>query len=241
MINVNEIYLDCLDLINSEENGVFTFPRFNRFSWIGQLRMIDWLSGDVSGNQPPQPYTTQKSKDWLSDFIVKYSKQVTGGFIDKPADYYQWDNGYKIGGALISDCDEDDDAVVSGECNIPIELLDGSKFYSRCNTDISELKPSFKKPICKMVGKTFQFLPADLGSVEIEYIRYPAKAVLKTKNDQTYNEPVYDSATSIDFEWPEFARNILVWFIVDAFANRTREQALKQFNTMSGKTPREAK
>ncbi len=212
---------------------------FNRFSWIAQLKLIDWLSGDVADQVPPQPYLSQKNKDWLAFLITKFPTQVVNGLIDKPEDYYQFENFYVLGNKVNGDCEEDENK--SDGCNQPIELLDGSKFYTRCNTDIEELKPSFEEPICKEIGKNFEVLPTDLGSVTLEYIRYPKRAILNTKEDTVFNDLVYDAATSEDFEWPEFAREILVWFICDSFSNRTREQALKTFNTMTGKTTRDGK
>lgn len=237
-MNVNSIYLDCEDRISPAENGYLSFPRFNRFSWIAQLNLVDWLSGSLSGQQPPEPYLSQKNKDWLSELIVKVTGNIINGELTKPADYYQWDNGYKLGNKNDADCDEDAQPNVG--CNTPIEILDGPQFHERCNTNIEELKPE-NKPICKMLGKKFVFLPEDIGSIAIEYIRYPQRAVLGTKMDTTFNEEVYDPATSTDFEWPEFARGILVWFIVNAFSDSVRERALKETNLLTGKTPREGK
>lgn len=237
-INVNEMYLDCADKISPAENGYFSFPRFNRFSWIGQLNLIDWLSGDVSAIIPPQPYLSQKNKDWLSHLITKIEGNVVGGEFSKPDTYYQWDNGYKFGNKSGGDCDEDEPQADG--CNTPIEMLNGDQFYERCNTFIEELKP-VNKPIVKMVGNKFVFLPQDLGSVGIEFIRYPVKAVLNTVMDTTYNEEVYDPTTSVDFEWPEFARPILSWFIINAFSDSTRERALKETNIVTGKTVRDGK
>lgn len=238
MINVYDEYLTANDKINSEENGNFSFELFNRFSWIAQLNLQDWLSGDVAGVQPPEMYQNLKDRAYLSQFITKYPKQVVAGVIEKPTDYYLWDNGYLLGNynnAPECDTDETEDA---DNCNIPIELLTGDVFYSRCNTLIEGLQPSFTKPICKEIGTQFEFLPKDLGSVTIEYIRYPVRAVLGTKWDEQFHQFVYDPTTSVNFEWPPFAEDILAWFIADQFSNRTREQALKQFNAATGKTPR---
>jgi len=235
MLNVFEIYQDCEDKISPAENGNLSFERFNRFSWIAQLNLIDWLTGDVSGIQPPEPYSTQKDKDWLSDLIVPIKKQVVNGILQKPEDYYQWDNGYVLGSRQSADCD--DEVQPDSGLNTTIDLLSGAQFTKRSETYIDELKPE-NKPICKMVGKTFEFLPMDIGNVGIEYIRYPKRAYIGSTIDPIYNQPVYNAATSQDFEWPEFARGILVWFIVNAFADNSREKALKETNMVTGKTPR---
>lgn len=237
MIPVDDIFKDVLDRINLNENGYMSNDQFNRFSWIGQLACIDWASGDISNIIPPLPYITQKNRDYLSPLIVSYPVQVNNGKINKPDDYYGWENAFLLGNynANETECDEE---IVNVGCNIPIELLSGDQFYYRCNTFIEGLQPSFTKPIAKEIGNYFEFLPLDLGSITLEYIKYPIRSKRAVKLDLQYNEEVYDEANSINFEWPEFARSILVWFIVDQFSNYTREQALKQFNTATGKTVR---
>lgn len=238
MIDSNDIFLDVLDRINEPENGYITNDRFNRYSWLSQLLCIDWISGDVSNITPPIPYLAQKNRDYLSPFITPFSAQVEGAKVTKPANYYVWENAFLLGNYNVDqDCENDEDEISDG-CNIPIELLSGDEFFYRCDTFIEGLQPSFSKPICKEVGNTFEFLPKDLGSITIEYIRYPIRSKRAVKLDTQYNEEVYDEANSIPFEWPEYARSLLVWFIADMFANFTREQALKQFNSASGKTVR---
>lgn len=233
-MDVIEIYQDCSDLINVEENGQFDYSMFNRFSWIGQLRLLDWLSGDVSGVAPPEPYRTQKNRDWLSDFVVKYPVNVVGGDFIRPDDYYLYQDLYGLSGNV--DCDDDTPIVIIKQ---PITLLSNSKFYTRVNTFISTLKPTQENPICKQVGKTFEFYPIDIGSVTLEYIRLPLRAFIATVSDPIYNQPIPDVANCMDFEWGEFARSILIFYIVDAFANRNREQALKQTNLLTNKLDRE--
>ena len=122
---------------------------------------------------------------------------------------------------------------------VPIKVLSNSKFYQRARTFIKSLQPSVDKPIAKQGGKSFEFLPDDIGSVVLEYVRYPKFASIATKFDSVYNQLVPD--TVINYEWDEWANEILVYFICDAFANRTREQALKTTNIMTGKTIRESK
>lgn len=235
MIDVIEIYDDCADLINVEENGQFSYSMFNRFSWLGQLRLIDWLSGDVKGVQPPEPYVTQKNRDWLSNFIVKYTQSVNDGVFVRPDDYYLYQDFYSFSGD-VEDCDDTNDVEVITN---PITLLGNDKFYLRNKSFIKGLKPSLSKPIGKQVGNTFEIQPSDIGSVVLEYIRLPKRAYLATMEDSVYNRLVPDPANSINFEWDEFARNILVFYICDSFANRNREQALKQTNLLTNKLDRE--
>lgn len=239
-IPINEVYDDVSDTISQAENGYLSYSRFNRFALRGQLRWMDWVTGDISAIIPPHPYLSQKNKDWLSHLIVRVTGNVANGIFPKPNDYYQLDNWYVIGSETSADCD-DEDVVVPNTCNTPGEILDGQQFYQRCNTFIEELKPDNNKPICKMVGDNFEFLPINLGGIAIEYIKYPKKPFIGTKFDPIYNEEVYDPATSIDFELPEAARESLTWFIVNSFADSVRERALKETNLLTGKTVRDGK
>lgn len=240
-INVNDIFEDVLDRVNQPENGLLTTGRYNRFSWIAQLNLIDWLSGDVSNQIPPEPYLSQKNKDWLSPFIVPYPVQVINGIVTKPSDYYRFENAYLLG--QFNDVTNCSDPIVNTgvSLNTSIEILDGDKFTERGETYIVGLQPSFKRPISKIVGNNFVFNPTDLGSITIEYIRYPQKSKLAMKPDTQFNDEVYDPANSVDFEWGEYARSLLVWYIADLFFDFTREQAGKQFNTATGKLSREVK
>lgn len=241
MISIVEIYDDVVkDNAFKDQNGPFNYATFNRISWRAQLRLIDWLTGNIKDEQQPLPPANQKNRDFLAPFLKRYETSVVGGSVDRPEDYYIWDNGYIIGGNTNQDCDEDDeiddDLPYSEPCNTPIELLKTYAFNERCKTYISSLKPSSKKPIAKLIGKKFYFNPGDIGNIAIEYARYPQKAVIITKNDTVYNDQIPDEAATINFEWDEYARELLIWFITDTWANKIRENALKQFNAASKPT-----
>lgn len=232
-----EIYNDAQFLIN-KEGGFMSVDDFNSISWLAQLRMMDWLSGDVAGLVPPEPYNTQKNRDWISDFLVKYPAVVTNSIITKPTNYYLYENIYKLRAAVNDDC-SDEEIDSKKVYNVKVELLSNSKFYGRCDTWIEELKPSFNKIICKMVGNTIEFEPSDVGSVVLEYYRYPLKATITQTIDPTYNEQVI--ASGVNFEWGEYARPVLVWYIVQMFSLKVRENAMFSQNAALGKTTREQK
>lgn len=228
-IPILELYADVSkDTANADQNGQLSYAMFSRLSRRAELRMLSWLTGSDSGEKLPMPWANQKNKDWLSPLIKKYPTQVTGGTIDRPDDYYQYENFYRLGTGEQASCDDDTEP---SECNTPIELLDGQQYYERCRTNIDELKPSLDKPITKIVGQTFELMPRDLGSVVLEYIKFPVPGSITGKNDPIYNDEVPDVV--VNYEWDERARPLLIWFIVDEYSNNTREQALKQFNAAS--------
>lgn len=238
MINAIEIFDDVAkDNVNTNENGTLGIDRFNRMSKRAELRMIDWLSGDVANEQPPAPYLSQKNKDWLQHLITPHSAHAQDGKITIPSDYYQYENMFRIGSKVESDC-ESEEAEEIDQCDTPIDLLDGQQFNRRCKTHIKSKQPSIVKPIAKMINGKIEFRPKDVGSVTLEYIRLPKFGLVGKKTDTVYNTEVPDVTTTQNYEWPEGLREVLIWFITDTFALHTREQALKQANNDTKKTVR---
>lgn len=237
-MDIISVYNDFLFEIN-KAGGYLSASEFNGISKRAELKFLDWISGKLSG-EIPQPYTTQKVRDWLSPVTVPWPTNVVKGSVTKPKDYYGWENAFLLGDYYktpdcTSDDDEDDEnnGTVESDCNPTIELLSNDKFFNRCNTYIEGLEPSFKKPICKMVGKKIEFAPKDIGSITIEYIRYPVYGELKMKFDPVYNEEVPDADTSINYEWDEYAREYLIWWLIDVFSNSTSSDSLKTMNAAS--------
>jgi hypothetical protein len=238
-MDIVSVYQDVKDRVNSNENGQLSISLFNRFSRIGELRAMDWLSGDVENKQTPMPDLSQKNRDWIAPFLKTEKLQVQGGLIVRPKDYYKWDNAW-----LLGNFSEEVDCGEQGEdhgCRSEIELVNTQKFYSRCRTAIEGLKPSFQKPIAKAVGRKFEFMPRDLGSIELQYLRYPIFGSIAVMNDPVYNRKVADPANSTDYEWDEYARELLVWFITDSFANRNSNRTIKDMNDRTGKVVRDQK
>lgn len=235
MIDAISLYEDITkDSVNTDQNGSLSIARFNRLSRRAELLLLDWLTGDVAGQTPPAPWLTQKNKDWLSPILVRTSMQVVNGLISKPSDYYLYDNLFRITGQTNDDCDEDADFQAQQNPRPNVTVLDGDSFNERTDTWIEELKPSFQKPIGQVVGNNIEVFPSDLGSVTLQYIRYPVFAVLTPGKDPLYNTEIATAA--VNYEWPEAVRSVLIYAITDMASNNTREQALKQFNAASGKT-----
>lgn len=239
-IKVISILEDVNDALSPQSNGEISIPLFNRYSKRAELILMDIATGDWKGQQLPEPYTTQKVKDFCAPFIFPFPTNVQDGKIPFPKDYYGFENMVLLGvyGRKKSCTDEEENSEydVLDDSNTPIELLDGSQFTARCNTYIKLLKPSFKKPIAKIVNNTFEFMPKDLGSIKLEYYRYPKFAEITPTIDTTYNQEIPDPNNSQDYEWDEKARGLLIYFIVDLFANRTSNKAMKEFNNDSKDT-----
>jgi hypothetical protein len=233
-MEINGVFLDVLDRVSPEMNGSLTIQKFNRYSKLAELKLLNWLSGTLSGEQGyPEPYTTQKSSDYLSPFVSTDKKQVENGIAQKPDGYYLWQKAAIIGDRKDELCGEP--VIITG-VDTPIERLDSAPFDSRSQTHIESLKPSIRKPICKIVGDSILTLPKDLGSILIEFVRYPVYGELKTMIDTVYNNEVVDLENSVNYEWNEYAREPLIFFITQFYGAGTRESNLQQQNSLVGKT-----
>lgn len=238
MIPVNDIFLAVtLDRVVTAQNGDLTYEQFTRNSQIAELRLLDWLTGDVSGVQPPAPYTTQKVKDWASFLLTPATANVQNGVYERPADYYLFESMTLLNGTLQQDCETGIQTKVQQK-DPSIEILDTQVYADRMNTYVKRLKPSLKNPFAQEVGTTFEFCIPDIGGIRLLYYRYPKFAQIVSKPDPDFNDVVYDPVNSVDYQWPIFAKDSLIWFIVDVFADGTREQALKKTNQETGKSPR---
>lgn len=237
MIPVEKIYLDVLDAIDKDQNGEMDFELFNRMSRRAELRLLDYLTGNVTGQVLPIAYSSQKSKDLLSDFITPFKTSLdSDGRFSKPDDYYYYDNMFSltienVGCDVDVDCDTD--INVDEVKNNVITLLNGDRFNKRKNTYIQTLKPTPEKAIAKEVGTGFEIYPASIPGVYLEYIAFPEYAEIVGAIDTTYNTPIVNTVTSTNYKWNEGATEMLVYFISDSFFNRTSFQAGKQMGNAS--------
>lgn len=234
-MDIISVYNNYLDRTGAEQNGGTSIEKFNRYSKLAELRLEDYLSGDISGVTPPEPYTTEKLRDFLSTMLRSDTMQVQNGSFTKPDDYYKFDSSSIIGSYKDELCGEE--VLITGE-DTPIEILDGPQFTMRSQTYIKSLRPSAKKPIGKMVGDTIETLPKDLGSVKLYYIRYPVFGEIKVKKDPVYNDEIPDSVTSVNYQWKESVRNLLLYFICQQYPVSTREKAFVEQNELINKGPR---
>lgn len=235
-MNVISLYNDVMDRTATEQNGGITISRYNRFSKLAELKCLDYLTGDLEGVKPPEPYTNQKLMDFLQTFIATDTKQVTNGSSPVPENYYRFQNLKVIGSYLdVNDCGEEE--IVSKGDTV-IELLNSQQFDKRCLTKIKDLRPSMKKPIAKIVDGQFIYHPIDLGSVRLEYVRYPVYGEVKVEIDTVFNDEIPSPTLSINYEWKDNVRNLLLFFVVQQYPASTREKALVEQNENIGKSPR---
>ena len=175
----------------------------------------------------PMPWETQKNKDYLKLFI---KRQPFNNNFTIPSDYYKFEHLYKLGRVLSnSDC-QVDDIDIDDSCDKKIELLDSQKFRNRCNHWIKAMRPSEGKPISEIIENRFETMPKDIGTMALIYIRYPKPVKLVMTIDPNTQEEIVDAAASGSVEWDLWAKEYLIWGVVNYYSKRVREGALKQFN-----------
>lgn len=229
MISVVELYQDAArDDANKSENGYLSYEMFNRYLRRAELILLKFLTGDlVMAPDFPEPYNKQKCKDYLKRFIAIHK---ANNAFEVPKDYYYWDNLYKIGDFKKQDCENEDEVNIEEHCDTSIPILDGQVFNSRCKSYVPGLKPSQGSPIAKIVDNKVITAPKNIGSMTLEYIRYPKYGRIEVIIDRKYNDEV-PGPLSVNCEWDEWAREPLVWVIVNLFSKHTREKALREMNT----------
>lgn len=238
MIRAIEIYEDVtIDNAATVENGDLSFVGFSRISRRAELRLLDWLTGSVSDATPPAIYSTEKVRGWASPFTIPDPLNVVDGKVAVPENFYLYETLVVLNDISSEDC-ETGEKKQSETPPGTIEVLDPQVYDDRLSTYVDRLKPSLKKPIAKRVGNTFEFTPKDLGSVKLTYYRYPKFAKIVPRIDDLYNTEVVDEVLSTPYEWGEYARELLVWFISDTYALRNRERALKELLNATGKSAR---
>lgn len=238
MIDVGSIYEDVADVVNKNDNGTLDYGKFNRMSRRAELRLLDILTGDITGQRLPAYFSNQKTKDWLANFITPYKTTLDiEGQFERPENYYYYDNMYSL---TLEDttCDEvencEDLKIDEIRKNVII-LLNGDRFNQRKNTYIKLLKPTPEKAIAKEIGKSFEVYPSTLAGVVLDYVRVPVFAEIKTTLDVDFDIPVI-APNSINYEWDESCREALIYLISDSFFNNVSDISGKQMSNASNQT-----
>lgn len=240
-MDIISVYEDwARDNVNKDENGPASYEMFNRVIVRASSRLLNFLTGGTTGMDLPFTYSTEKAKGFVSFLITPYKQQVIDGTMAKPSDYYSYETLEAMslkddGCGPEKDCTDESNGV-NEIIYKPIELLDGQQFTERARTNIELLKPK-NKFIAKEVGKNFEFLPLDIANVKLEYVRYPIAGTVNSIFNAQFNDQIADPVTSIDTEWPEWARELLLFFMTDVFANKTSQASLKQNNIVTAQIP----
>ena len=236
MIPVTDVYNDVArDSVYKDQNGYLDYNMFNRMSQRAELRAQDFLTGNVSGQSLPMSFINQKTKDWLSPFLKKKASALnTDGSFEKPEDYYYYDNLYSLTQDQTSCiCDEEECDITPEVKKNVVRILDGDEFNYTANTSIRQLKPTATKAIAKEIGNTFELSPKNIPGVVLEYIGLPVFAKIVSMEDPVFYNEVIDPTASTNYQWPLAAKELLIYFLTDEFANHVKDSEGKQMNNAS--------
>ena len=162
----------------------------NAINW-GSLDKFNELYGLAYQFQTPVPVPrqgyeiNQKNKDDLDVFLSDPTPLVnTAGVAPLPDDY--------VHVSFLR--------TTNGSVSKEVEFIRDDKWSFRTNRITAA--PSYDNPVCRQYNGKLELLPIDIASLSLSYLKYPTKAVWAyTLNGN--GRPVYDDASSIDFEWGE--------------------------------------
>lgn len=225
-VSVDFVYKSVEMLANKSQVGSMLPPdEFNRYSQIANLGLLDKLYSDYQ--------KTSKITDELKNFAVKKQIVVNQyGRADYPRDYYYFD-------AMLA-YDRESYLALRGSCaegtyptqlqyaalpQISVKPTDDDKFGS---LNLSPAyRPNYTTPRVRSFAGYFQLNPIDIGSVELQYFKQPTTPVWGFLPD-AYGLPVYNPATSTDFEWNITMQNELITQIASMFGIEIRDGDLAQ-------------
>lgn len=233
MINVGNIWFRVTDLLGKDQNGGYATPyNFGQNLIWGNLRMMDKYvdiferTRVVANNVRPFLKvlgTPEDPKVILDSF----------GRAEFPEDYY-----YLVTATYSKFANNCGGAT---ETPIPIEIVDSAVWNYRMGN--SMLNPTLKYPILKFttIHDVSEYLPAmqvapkTISRIAIEYLRRPIDPVFGYTTVD--GNVVYDSATSVNPEWPESAEDELVEMIVRYYGRPLHDKFAIETSLLSDDKP----
>ncbi len=228
-VNINTVYEAVLLLSNRNQGGgIITADDFNRYANMVNKGM---MNEDFEIFQK-----TQKLTDRIKSFIKKkqlYSPQ--SGQVAYPKDYfyfiaartYKNDNYIK----LKTECETaGTNPDYTKLPTISIKPIDNDKLGILNQSEVYQ--PSVQFPYLLFYNDYLQIYPIDLGVIILDYLEKP-QDVLWAYTE--VNElPVYNPATSINFQWDETVTNQIIMEICRYAGINTREfEVSKAVNELS--------
>jgi hypothetical protein len=225
-VNIDFVYQSVQMLANkSQISGYLSVDDFNRYSQISNLGLLDKLYA--------QYQSTSKITTELQDFLKKKQIYVNQyGRADFPTDFYYFDTMLAY--------DRESYLALRGSCaegtyptqlqyaalpQIPVKDTDHAVFGTL--NLAPAYRPNYTVPRVRMFADYMQLNPIDIGSVELQYFKQPTTPTWGFLPD-SFGLPVYNPATSTDFEWNITMQNELITQIASMFGIEIRDGDLAQ-------------
>ena len=190
-MNINEIYKLVSYMVDKYQGAYLAPDDFNMAINAAQRQYLNFLTGETAeynqGTRRPSggfsnDVTTGGSlSNFLKESVLAINQVQDNALYQlagQPGDFY------KISAMRTIDDD------------YAIKRVGSDKVYAYINNPIDT--PTATTPIYTEIGTNFKFWPATLASAKIIYFRKPADAKWAYTGDL-----VYDSANSVQLEWPE--------------------------------------
>lgn len=223
-INVNLVYTSVQYQIEKNLGSGYLDPaQFNSFANQANVELFAKYTKDFQD--------TQAITDKILPFIKKAVLPVddSNGHMAYPSDYVNKIAIRAFDPDAVAEaqavCDDDEPINYNKIKQIYVKLIDNNKLGVRLSS--SYLSPDNYHPIAVWYDTYAQFYPIDIGVVQLDYLRKPLETVWGYTTDIEGLE-VYDSGTSVDFEWPWQMRMELITTICGYFGISVREEELVQ-------------
>lgn len=200
-LDIQSLYYFFNVLINKEQSGELSDTQFNSACQFVNLDLFRKYSGVPEEYMPNNPVPrigwqmTNAVSDDLRNFIVNANiAKNNNGYFPFPADYsvfssmwYRYMLNNPKGGSPTNELRW-------------IENVSDGELRLRLTSNIKY--PSLFFPVCAWYSYGFKVYPDTITNIELTYLkvpREPLRAFTQLSNDET----AYDSANSIQFEYPQ--------------------------------------
>lgn len=203
--SIDETYT-LVKYISRKNNSAYLDPeQFNMIINRAQTTKFADLLGDLNNaSSPSNPKAPIEFNKRVLEDIKQFTNPISisidaSGQANYPPDYVRWVRfGYKAGKNTESGTPE--------ILYLPIEVVDEEKEYYKLSSVI--VPPTREYPIVVFKNTYMQFYPINLGRVQMTYLRQPERAVWAYT--MVNNRPVFNSAASVNLNWPDIAINDIV-------------------------------
>ena len=220
-INEAVIFIDAQARKN--QVGNITIAQKNAYFKRAQLEIVNDLFGNIEEYQMgrPVPRKAFEVTSIISDDLAPLIKatditQMASGVATKPADYLYFIN-------LESDYYTNPTSTLAAyQSWVQVDFVTHAEKASRMNSHINY--PDAYTPIAVNYNGYFQIYPTTIQKVRLTYLRKPLDPVwgYTTVN----SAPVYNSATSQDFELPETVHTKICQKVLEYIGISTRDGEL---------------
>jgi len=243
ILTLDSILRKVLSLANKEQSQMYPPSVFTQHINI----VTNTIINELSQNYPK----TQNYIDLISPFIEKKTLVAKNGQITLPENYRRLlsigvfvtdkngelcacdENGKEVecsvefdGDVLGKTREQAEKEQVNRTCfSKKVDILSAGQWDSR--TTHSYKQPKLDEPIACQAGRTIKICPANVGAVEIRYIRNPKEYIYGYVElpDGTYQ---FDASKSVKSEWHTQAEEYIVNAVATLYSVYTRDGEMEK-------------